>query len=272
MTRRFAVIGHRGARGLALENSLDAFQVAVDCGVDGVEFDVVMTRDRRLAIFHDISLRGADGAHVPFASLDLADARSMLASNDARYAADGSVPELGEVLSLLAGSDVRLDVELKSVPVSTGDGSVQQALIDAVLAELDRCGVRERSALLSFDAGVLALARMAAGPEMPLTFNYSKASWAPNSPWLAGRAFRPGDEGLLAHAADLDASCVQPAFPVLTASLVATARDAGMRVVPWVVNDEDNLRKVGDWGVHGVCTDNPDVAIAVSEQMGAAAG
>ena len=270
MTRRFAVIGHRGARGLALENSLDAFRVAVDVGVDGVEFDVVMTRDQRLAIFHDISLRGPDGTHVPFASLDLSEVREMLASADARYAAPGSVPELGDVLSLLGGTDVRLDVELKAVPISLGGDDAQRALVDAVLAELSRHDVLGRCALLSFDAGVLALARSAAGPELPLTFNFSAASWVRDSPWLAGREFRQGDDGLVAFARSLGATCVQPAFPVLTPSLVAAARSADVRVVPWVVNDEENLRRVAEWGVHGVCTDNPDVAISVSETMGAA--
>lgn len=97
--RRPSVIAHRGAWGPGIpENSLAAFQQAIDLGADMIEFDVRRTRDRQLIIFHDAELAGA-----PVASLTRSEIEDL---------AGVLPPLLAEALEL-AGGRIALDVELK---------------------------------------------------------------------------------------------------------------------------------------------------------------
>ncbi|HDP37306.1 MAG TPA: glycerophosphodiester phosphodiesterase, partial [Candidatus Atribacteria bacterium] len=59
------IIGHRGAKGIAPENSLSGFKKAVELGIDGVELDVHLTKDGKLVVIHDIDLKRLTGIKIP---------------------------------------------------------------------------------------------------------------------------------------------------------------------------------------------------------------
>jgi glycerophosphoryl diester phosphodiesterase len=128
------VIAHRGAWGAGVpENSLAAFERAIDLGADMIEFDVRRTRDRRLIIFHDAELAGA-----PVASLTRSEIEDLA----------GVLPPLLEEALELACGRIALDVELKedeyvdeladllSGCAASGGDLIVTSFLDLVLAQL----------------------------------------------------------------------------------------------------------------------------------------
>ena len=113
------VIGHRGAAGLALENTLESVKRAVSLGADAVEFDVRLTRDRHLVLSHDPDLSRVSTSHARLEDLDFAQLRKIKLNNGEL------VPTLGEALDAVATTPAIIEVKV--------DGCAQE-----VLAEIDR--------------------------------------------------------------------------------------------------------------------------------------
>ena len=63
------IIGHRGAKGIAPENSLSGFKKAVELGIDGVELDVHLTKDGKLVVIHDMNLKRLTGLKISLRQL-----------------------------------------------------------------------------------------------------------------------------------------------------------------------------------------------------------
>ena len=107
------IIGHRGAAGIAPENTIPGFRQAVEIGVDGVEFDVRRAADGTLVILHDAQVdRTTDGAGA-IEQLDLATLQSLDAGNGA------GIPTLPETVQFFSAHDVELHIDLKTRGVGT---------------------------------------------------------------------------------------------------------------------------------------------------------
>jgi glycerophosphoryl diester phosphodiesterase len=156
----FDLQGHRGARGLAPENTLEAFALALSIGVTTLELDLAMTRDDILVVSHDRRLnpdhtRGPDGKFLDtegpaIRSLTLAEVqrydvgrlkpRSNYAANfPEQKAADGArIPALSELFDLVkrsGASHVRFNIETKITPTSGAETPVPVIFAYA----LERC-------------------------------------------------------------------------------------------------------------------------------------
>jgi glycerophosphoryl diester phosphodiesterase len=92
------IIAHRGASGLELENSLAALSRAVELKVDGVEFDVRLTKDRQLVLCHDASLRRVTDSNARVADLTLTELRKIKLKNGE------NIPTLEEALEVLGST------------------------------------------------------------------------------------------------------------------------------------------------------------------------
>ncbi len=167
--RRPLVIAHRGASGVAPENTLLAFHLAVEMGADMIELDVRCSRDGHLVVCHDPDVARTTNGHGQVHELDLDDLRRLDAGY--RYSLDGQhylfrglglrIPTLDEVLASLP-PHIELNLEVKSAP---GDGRTAEGhRIAACLAA--RCrrepALVERLLVSSFDMAVLRELR--AGP------------------------------------------------------------------------------------------------------------
>ncbi|HEY0420861.1 MAG TPA: glycerophosphodiester phosphodiesterase family protein, partial [Acetobacteraceae bacterium] len=195
MTRRFELQGHRGARGLFPENTLEGFAATLALGVDSIELDVAVTRDGVAVVTHDPVLnpdiaRGPDGrwldgpgpairslSFAELAAYDVGRLRpgSRLAGLYPDQApVDGArIPRLADVLALVAGCGVVVDAELKTMP-DQPDLTVSPAEMgDAVLACAREAGALDRLVVRSFDWRGLAHLR-AACPELRLAWLTSR--------------------------------------------------------------------------------------------------
>ena len=297
--RPFDLQGHRGARGLAPENTLVAFARALGLGVTTLELDTAVTRDGVVVVTHDFVLnpdlaRGPDGKWLAapgpaFFALTRAEVLTYdvgrLRPESAyakpfpdQVAVDGTrVPTLREVYALArkaGNTTVRFNVETKLDPTRPAETPAPEPFADAVLALVREAGALDRTTIQSFDWRTLRYIQKIAPDvetvyltEQPGSAQIGGGHTGP-SPWLAG--FDIDDFGgsvpRLVKAAG--GRCWSPTFRDLTAESVAEAHRLGLRVVPWTVNRPEDMARLIDLGVDGLITDRPDIARRVVGEKG----
>ena len=212
------IFGHRGAAGLAPENTLASFARAVALGVDGVELDVQLA-DGELVVIHDADVARTTNGTGSVAALSFAELRRL-------DAGDGqTIPTLGEVLAAVPSS-IMVNIELKgpatAEPVAQLVAGLQRPLL-----------------VSSFDHG-------------ELTRFHERLPTTPCAP-LASR----WRSDLEAVARRLQAWSVNLADRAVTPARVADVRRWGCRCLVYTVNDAARARRLRALGVAGVFTDYP---------------
>jgi glycerophosphoryl diester phosphodiesterase len=288
--------GHRGARGLAPENTLAAFRIASALGVTTLETDLAVTKDDAVVISHDPMLnpdlvRGPDGKWITTAgptirNLTLAElkrydiGRLNPASRYAQQfpeqrAVDGErFPTLAELFAA-AGPTVRFNIEIKTDP-DRPDVTVDPAQFASLAVDAIRRGqASERSTLQSFDWRSLRAARKLA-PEIPascLTIESSgmdtvRRTGTDGSPWLAGLDLAAEGSSVARLARQAGCAIWSPFWRNLTADALKDAHALGLKVIPWTVNNPLEMAQIIDLEVDGLITDYPDRALAVLAAKG----
>ena len=283
----FDLQGHRGARGLAPENTLPAFELALAYGVDTLECDLAITKDDVVVIHHDLWLnpdttRGPDGkwldkrgpaiAELTFDELQRYDVGRLKPGT--KYAqefphqqpADGArIPKLADLFDLVKRSGktkVGFDCETKISPLESAATLPPEAFARRVIAEIRKHGMATRMMVQSFDWRTLQVIQREA-PEIRTMYLSSPRTLAPldalsPSPWLAG--FTPERHGSVPSAVKAAGGNIwAPNQTYLTPELMAQARALGLAVIPWTVNDPHMIDKLLDMGVDGIISDRPDL-------------
>ena len=285
----FDLQGHRGARGLAPENTLAAFRRTLVLGVTTIETDVVITRDGIPVIAHDPYVspdlaRGPDG-FFPADKDTLI--RSLMMAELKRYdigrlnaggsyarqwpeqkPADGErYPTLAELLQLIkaSGKPVRLNLETKLNPDRPDDTPPPDEFARLVIDVLKREDFVARTTLQSFDWRTLVEARklapgIATSCLTIISRNSDNVTGGSGQPsrWTAGFELAKYDNSVprLVHAAGCGTWAML--FSNLTPGDIAQARALGLAVIPWTVNDPLEMARLIDLKVDGIITDYPD--------------
>lgn len=282
MTRSFVLSGHRGARGLFPENTLEGFAAAIKLGVTSLELDVAITSDGVAMVIHDPELnpdivRTPDGAWLPargpairtltaaaLAGYDVGRLRpgsALAVQFPQQTPVDGArIPTLAAVLALAAPADVVVDLELKTVPDRPDVTVAPAVMAEAVMAVLAAGPANTRMAIRSFDWRGLRHLR-AHHPAMPLVYLTSPSTVAAAALWWGGTACTglvPAAVAAAAHGASWQAVWA-PQHESLTQADLAEAHALGLRVVPWTVNTPADMARLIEWGVDGLCSDRPDL-------------
>jgi len=286
----FDLEGHRGTRGLAPENTLAAFRRALDIGVATIETDLGMTKDGVVVISHNPNLnpdlvRDSDGhwlagpgpqiRALTFAELRRYDiGRINPTSQYARSfpeqrAADGErFPKLSELFDLAkaSGKAVRFNIETKITPTSGANTPDPATFARLVLAVVREANVADRVTLQSFDwRTLIEMKRLA--PEIETscltiqTANDNTVQQAADggpSPWHAGFALRDHGGSLPALVKAAGCGTWSMFWRNLTSKDLTEAHALGLKVLPWTVNERDQMRSLIDMGVDGIITDYPD--------------
>ncbi len=281
--------GHRGARGLAPENTLPAFAVALSIGVTTLELDVGVTRDGVLVISHDPMLnpdivRGPDGNWLEkrgpaihaltYAELQRYDVGRLKSGTKyaARYpqqqSVDGArIPRLADLFALVrrAGNEtVRFNIETKLDPEKPGETPPPEAFARALIAAVRDAGVAARTTIQSFDWRTLQVVQRDA-PEIATVYLSAQQSWLDNiaaesllgSGWTAG--FRYREHGSVAKMVKAAGGAIwSPYFGDLDVAKLKEARALGLKVVVWTVNDPAAIDSMLALGVDGIISDYPD--------------
>jgi glycerophosphoryl diester phosphodiesterase len=282
MTRPFDLQGHRGARGLFPENTVEGFRAARALGLTAFELDVGMTADGVVVVSHDLALnpditRNADGAWLTgpgplIRSLTLAELGRYDVGRIRPWTAyaglhrtqqphEGArIPTLAAVLA--AVPDARWTIELKTDPRYPDRTVPPDVLADATLAVVDAADAGGRVILESFDwRGPRHVRRQR--PALPLAWLTRPETEREARLWWDGP--HPDNfAGSVPRAVAAEGGQVwTPEHPSLNQAAVAEAHGLGLRVLPWTVNRAADMLRLIGWGVDGLITDRPDVALTV---------
>lgn len=236
LNERTLVWAHRGASAYAPENTLDAFKLAIDMDADGIELDVHQTKDGIVVVCHDETIdRTSDGkGEICDMTLDELKKYSFFGRFKDKYP-DAKIPTLKEVYELIKPSRLTVNVEIKA----SGTDFVQN-----VLTVTSECQMEDRVIYSSFDHQNLVNA-LAYEPEAKTAPLYSKGLDYPDM-----------------YAESLGACALHPHFNEVynVENYVQNAHNLGIRVHPWTVDDEEDLKKLTKMGVDAIITNKPDVA------------
>jgi glycerophosphoryl diester phosphodiesterase len=268
------VVGHRGARSLAPENTMASFRKAAELGADAIECDVQLSRDGVPVVFHDFTLeRCTDFAARPKASPFLADwtldelraldAGSWYAEKDpfgqirAGHVGEAElagfrgerIPTLDELLEFCREARLPLVLEIKQQAVPSDE------LVERCVRALRSHGLVERSVVISFDHPSLLLARRIE-PELS------------TGALLVSRLADPGRYARETLGAQLvSVYCPERVFlrarpeETYIAQDVRSAHEAGIGYHVWTVNQEADFPGLVQAGVDGIATDFPQTLL-----------
>ena len=239
------VWAHRGASGCdvqyAPENTMEAFQKAVEMGADGVELDVQLTRDGEIVICHDERIdRTSDGTGW-LKDFSLRELREYTFSKTHPEYGDTKIPTLKEFLEFLQPTDLEINIELKT-------GVIYYDAIEEKTAGIVRTmGMQERVLYSSFNHYSLRKLK-AAVPEARIAL-------------LMGQNFVdvPGYTNLL------QAEAVHPPFQVVDKDYLVKCHSQGVKVNTWTVDIKTEMKRLCEIGADAIITDCPDVARRISE-------
>jgi glycerophosphoryl diester phosphodiesterase len=296
----FDLEGHRGARGLAPENTLVAFARALGLGVTTLEMDLAVTRDGVVVVSHDPALnpditRGPNGywlppptprildlTHVELRRYDVGRLRPgtpYASLYPDQVPADGArIPSLRDVYDLTqrAGNEeVRFNIETKIDPGRPELTPPPATFVKAVLDVVRSAKGTDRTMVQSFDWRTLRLVQEMA-PEIEtvcltteeLGGGQLERGKPGASPWLGG--LDADDHGGSAPRLAAAAKCRvwSPRFRDLSAESLAEAHRLGLRVVPWTANETADMKALIELGVDGIISDRPDRLREAMRQKG----
>jgi glycerophosphoryl diester phosphodiesterase len=234
MSRMAERIGHRGAAGHAPENTLVSMRLALELGVDGVEFDIHRTKDGVLVVIHDPTVNRTTNGVGAVGELKLAELRQLDAGawKGTEFAGE-RIPTLAELVEVVP-APYRLFLEMKA-----GDDVYPgiEAQVAQFLQERDLVG---RTNISSFDHFVLRRMRQLL-PTVETGMLYS------------GRPIDP-----VAMARACGANAIHANWHWVSTAMVAEAHAAGMRVHVWTPNAKEAIAHCYTLGVDAIITDYPE--------------
>ncbi len=249
--RRIAILAHRGASGDAPENTMTAFELALEQGADGIEFDVHLARDRIPVVIHDAWLARTTSGHgrvrghtvAALARLDAGSWFNRRFPSRARAAyAACKVPRLEEVLDWVRARRTRAYLEIKQT-------RPRYRRIEAtILEQVYRAGVQARVTIISFHLPTLRrLRRLDSRISLGIDF------------------VRPLLAITLAKA--LSAETLLPHWRSATRRWIDRAHRAGLKVVTWCLDDPRWMRRKISEGVDGVITSYPALLRKIRDEV-----
>ncbi len=242
----FRVISHRGANRLAPQNTLPAFQKAVDLGAEGMELDVHLTKDGTIVVCHDYTIdrtSNGTGAVADYTYEELL--QFDFGSYFSPEFAGTKIPTLAEFFELSRSMEL-LNVEIKSP--KDKHSPIARRTIEAA----KQAGLADKLLISSFDAAVLlACKEVDRSIRTALLYSFDLKE-TPNIAELA--------EGYVAYAQSIDVQALHPFMMFLDEDYAENCHKAGLLVHPWTVNEAEGMQTVIDWGCDGIITDYPDVA------------
>ncbi len=266
----FDLQGHRGARGISPENSIPGFMTALDWGVTTMEMDVYITKDKKVVVSHDSWISSDFCLHPDGSEISKAEEKSLriyemdyeeIQKFDCGSKTNASFPDQASVKTskpLLRDAIVAIEhrikdrmlyevdynIEIKSSP--SGDNKLHpepEVFADLVYNLVDQYLPLERVVIQSFDARVLKYFHKKY-PDIRLSWLTSNTKTVEAN--LRELGFHP--------------AIYSPHYKMLTKAKVDYLKKLEIRVIPWTVNEVDDMKRMLEWKVDGFITDYPDRA------------
>ena len=220
-------IAHRGARGYEPENTLKSFQKALDLNADGIELDVHLSSDGHLIVIHDETIDRTTNGKGSVNTFTLAELKTFLI--DDQY----EIPTLKEVFDLV-NKKCLINIELKGL----GTADKVADLIEEYITDQN------------WNYGHFIVS----------SFNWDllKETSNLNSNIAIGVLTEEDVEKALAFAEVIEAEAIHPDYQLLNLENVQKMQEKGFLVLPWTVNNPEDIQKIKSYQVDGIISDFPD--------------
>ena len=234
------IFAHRGASAQAPENTLASFELALSQGADAIELDAKLSADGEVVVIHDPTVDRTTNGHGRVAQLSLTELHSLDAGSffSEKYRGQ-KIPLLEEVFEAV-GKKLFINVELKNY-----DAPYDQ-LVEKVCALVKKHEMEKKIILSSFLASNLKKAKSFL-PEIPrglLALRGWKGAWARSFGFSFG-----------------DYVALQPHLTDVTKQQIVRVHRLKRRVYVWTVNKTEDMARLNNWGVDGIFTDDPQLAL-----------
>lgn len=227
--RKNMLIAHRGASDLAPENTLKAFDLAIELGANFIEFDVRRTVDNEIVIMHDPGVFRTTHRLGFVKRLTLKKIKSLNAGNGE------SIPTLKELLQATKGK-IGYMCELKVKGIS-----------EKVVKILSENNALDSTILISFKHKELLKCQIE-HPELKLG-----AIIPSGFGWITNWFFR---KKLLTYLSEKNFFSINPFFPLVDKRFVDRAHESDLKVFPWTINSKSKMKKLSKMGVDGILTNH----------------
>jgi len=220
-------IGHRGANGHEPENTFVSFQKALDMQVDGIELDVHLSADGEIIVIHDETIDRTTNGNGFVNALSLRELKAF------RIDGKNQIPTLKEVFDLV-NQDCFINVELKSYEAT-------EKVVSLIEKYVTKKGWKyDRFLISSFDWNALQQVAFL-NDKIPI-----------------GVLTETDLDLALAFAKFIQAKSIHPHFHLLTEENTAKMHEKGLQVLPWTINELEDIQKIKTFNVNGIITDFPN--------------
>lgn len=276
--------GHRGARGKRPENTIPAFAYCMENHMTTIELDTNVTRDRRLIIHHDTHLNGKicldenrrPAAPIPIRELTVEQLKRLDCGAVANADFPEQVPVPGtRLITLDEFFDFVKAYEKDRAPsrptcfnVETkfGDDRSPETVREAarlVVAAIEAAGMVERTTVQSFVLGVLPEVKNR-NPRIKTSALFEPS---PLAAFLLKLGIGAGRRAIVQKALAMEADIISPDHLYVSRPFIRRCHEHGLKVLPWVLNEEPEMERLIRWGVDGIISDYPDRLHRVYERV-----
>lgn len=236
------IFAHRGASAHAPENTLAAFELALEQRADAIELDVKLSADGQVVVIHDATVDRTTGSRGRVRDLSLAGLKALDAGSffSGKYRGE-KIPTLAEVFEAV-GQRTFINVEL------TNYTTPHDGLVEAVCGLVQRFALHERVLFSSFFASNLTRAHSIL-PEVPsglLASTGLLGAWARSFGFAFGKY-----------------QALHPNIKDVTPEQVQRVHRLRRRIHVWTVNAADDMERLFRWDVDAIFTDDPQLAARV---------
>lgn len=265
----FDLQGHRGCRGLMPENTMPAFIKAVEIGVTTLEMDVVISGDGQVVVSHEPWMSHEICLHPDGRPVKKSEAKKLnlykmsypeIQTYDCgmkvhpRFKDQEKMKAVKPTLAMVVDSVRKFvaasndkqpgyNIEIKSVP---SEHNIYQPapekFVEMVVAEIQRLGIEEITTIQSFDINVLEVLNK--WPDRKYTIAYLVEKGRNLNTNLGKLTFKP--------------DIYSPRYKLVSEPTVIACHQQGIRIIPWTINDKEDMDRMKAWGCDGGITDYPD--------------
>ena len=276
------IYGHRGARGVLPENTLESFKYLFENNIRAYETDILISKDYIPVITHDFKLdpsytKDVNGNWIEDENIKIIDLTyeeilkydvgtlNKLSRYGRKFINQKSldnqkIPKLSDLLKLSSDNDfddLLINLEIKSTPIEEGLTPSPEEMVKIVIDEVGRSNLSDKIIYSSFDWRVLREIKER-DPKIPRAHLTSgaKGKIYDKSPWLD---FTPlhSEVELPKLIKALGGSAWHPNYKDVNKEIIEISRNEGLPVNVWTVNKEQDMLRMIDYGVDGIMTDYP---------------
>ena len=276
------IYGHRGARGVLPENTLESFKYLFENNIHAYETDILISKDFIPVITHDFRLdpsytKDINDNWIEDENIKIIDLTydqilqfdvgtlNKLSKYGRKFINQKSlqnqkIPKLSDLLKLTSDNIVEnllINLEIKSTPIEKNLTPDPDAMVKIIIDEVSRSNLEDRIIYSSFDWRVLREIKER-GSKIPRAYLTSGARGKiyDKSPWLDFTPLHNGVE-LPELISALGGSAWHPNYKDVNKEIVQISHDKGLPINVWTVNRESDMLRMIDYGVDGIMTDYP---------------